>query len=120
MAFSGVATGDYVVEEGEALLRTVASSDVGRRTFCGACGTPLHVHVAHQPDTLDFSIATLDEPNLVAPGFHIFYGSRIAWAGAGDDLPRHARLRSDTRGLARGQTSLPNNGVTPARPPASP
>jgi len=100
MAFATVPFGDYAVEQGSDVLRTVRSSDFGRRTFCGQCGTPLYVHVDHQADTLDFSVATLDRPEAVAPGFHIFYASRIPWAQAGDDLPRHDGFRPDTRGLS--------------------
>ena len=100
MAFATVPFGDYAVEQGSDVLRTVRSSDFGRRTFCGQCGTPLYVHVDHQADTLDFSVATLDRPEAVAPGFHIFYASRIPWAQTGDDLPRHDGFRPDTRGLS--------------------
>ena len=42
---------------------------------------------------------TLDQPDAVAPGFHIFHASRIAWFETADDLPRHERFRPDTRGL---------------------
>ena len=55
--------------------------------------------VRHQPDTLDFTIATLDDPAAVVPGFHIWHGSRIGWFETADDLPRHARFRPDTVGL---------------------
>jgi len=48
-------------------------------------------------------VATLDEPEAVAPGFHIFRASRIAWFETADDLPRHDRFRPDTRGLAPGE-----------------
>ena len=51
----------------------------------------------------DFSIATLDEPDRVVPDFHIFYASRIDWAPAADDKPRHDRFRADTRGLNPGE-----------------
>jgi hypothetical protein len=57
------------------------------------------MQVDHQPETADFSIATLDEPEAVPPGFHIFYASRIGWFDPGDDLPRHDKFRPDTRGL---------------------
>ena len=87
MAFATVASGDYRYDQGEELVATVASSSFGRRSFCGRCGTPLFVHVEHQPDTLDFSLATLDDPAAVEPGFHIFYASRIPWAEPGDALP---------------------------------
>jgi hypothetical protein len=97
MAFASVPVEDYLIERGEAA--TVTSSDFGHRGFCRDCGTPLYMRVDHQPDTIDFSLATLDEPDAVTPGFHIFYASRIAWAEAADDLPRHDKFRPDTRGL---------------------
>ncbi|HYZ47425.1 MAG TPA: GFA family protein, partial [Sphingomonas sp.] len=93
MAFATIAYTDYEVVVGAHAVKRFASSDFGWRIFCGECGTPLAVHVTHQPDTLDFSVATLDEPARIAPGFHIFYASRIPWAEAGDELPRHDRFR---------------------------
>jgi hypothetical protein len=103
MAFATVPTGDFGYDQGEELVESFASSSFGRRHFCGRCGTPLYVHAEHQPDTIDFSLATLDEPDAVVPGFHIFYASRIVWAQAGDSLPRHERFRPDTRGLDNGK-----------------
>lgn len=97
MAFATVPVGDFRVEKGE--IATVKSSSFGHRGFCRDCGTPLFMRVDHQPETLDFTIATLDRPDGVAPGYHIFYASRIAWAEAADDLPRHDRFRPETRGL---------------------
>ena len=106
MVFGTVPVTDWIVEQGADRLRSFASSAVGRRTFCGDCGTPLHVHGEHQADTLDFSIATLDAPEAVAPEFHIFMDSNIAWFETADALPRHEKLRADTRGLRPGQTEL--------------
>jgi hypothetical protein len=99
MAFASAPVGDFALIAGEDLVRRFRSSDFGHRLFCGACGTPILMRVDHQPETVDFSIATLDEPDAVAPGFHIFHASRIAWFETSDDLPRHDRFRPDTRGL---------------------
>ena len=99
MVFASVAEGDWVAIEGGQSVNRVKSSSFGHRGFCGACGTPLYMKVDHQPETVDFSVATLDRPELVVPGFHIFWGSRIAWFEPNDDLPRHDRFRPDTRGL---------------------
>ena len=99
MAFASVPAGDYAVVRGEEKVETFVSSSFGRRRFCGACGTPLTMQVDHQPETIDFTIATLDDPDPVAPGFHIFRASRVAWFETADDLPRHDRFRPDTRGL---------------------
>ena len=58
-------------------VKSVPSSGFGHREFCGECGTPFLMKVDHQPETVDFSVATLDEPSAVAPGFHIFWGSKV-------------------------------------------
>ena len=99
MAFASVADGDWVAEKGAGEVRTTRSSNFGLRGHCRSCGTPLYMKVDHQPETVDFSIATLDDPDAVAPGFHIFWSSRIAWFEPGDDLPRYEQFRPDTRGL---------------------
>ena len=99
MAFATVPSGDLVFVEGAEQVKSRPSSSFGRRQFCGACGTPLTIQVDYQPETVDFPVATLDEPDAVAPGFHIFWGSRIGWFEPKDELPRHDRFRSDTRGL---------------------
>lgn len=99
MVFSTVPHADFVLTTGPDRVKRFNSSGFGHRLFCGDCGTPLAMAVDHQPETIDFSVATLDEPGRVAPGFHIFWDSRIGWFDPGDTLPRHARFRPDTRGL---------------------
>ena len=99
MPFASVPAGDFHWVEGEQQVRWLRSSSFGRRAFCSQCGTPLQVRVDHQPDTVDFPVVTLDEPDSVPPGFHIFWSSRIAWFNPGDDLPRHEEFRPGTRGL---------------------
>src|SRR5215212_8447926 len=79
MVFASVPAGDIVV-------RSVASSSFGHRSFCGTCGTPFLMQVDHQPETVDFSVATLDDPEAIAPGFHIFWASKIGWFEPNDDL----------------------------------
>ncbi len=99
MMFASVKVGDLVFTKGADTVKTFKSSSFGHRLFCGACGTPFAMQVDHQPETIDFSVATLDDPDAVEPGFHIFYSSRIAWFETKDDLPRHPRFRKDTSGL---------------------
>ena len=99
MAFASVLHEDFTFVAGAERVKRFQSSDCGHRLFCGECGTPLLMQVDHQPATVDFSIATLDDPNAVPPGFHIFHGSRISWFETADDLPRHERFRPHMRGL---------------------
>ncbi|MBV9528110.1 GFA family protein [Sphingomonas sp.] len=99
MVFASVPEGDLAWTSGASSVKSVASSSFGHRTFCGECGTPFLMQVDHQPETIDFSVATLDDPGAIAPMFHIFWASRVPWFDPGDDLPRHDRFRPDTRGL---------------------
>ena len=99
MVFASVPDGDLVWTKGASDVRTVRSSSFGQRAFCGRCGTPFMMKVDHQPETVDFSVATLDDANAIVPGFHIFWTSKIAWFNPGDDLPRHDKFRPGTRGL---------------------
>jgi hypothetical protein len=95
MAFASVKAADFTFVDGETAIGQFASSETGRRLFCSRCGTPLLMRGNEGATTLDFSLATLDEPDRIAPGFHIFYASHIAWAPAADGLPRHDRGRSE-------------------------
>ena len=99
MVFATVPAGDFAWVRGAEKVKSVASSGFGHREFCVECGTPFVMKVDHQPETIDFTVATLDLPNSVAPGFHIFWSSRIGWFAPGDDLPRHEKFRPNTRGL---------------------
>ena len=99
MVFASVPESDLVWTCGSDKVKRVPSSSFGQRSFCGECGTPLLVKVRHQPETIDFSIATLDKPEAIAPGFHIFWESKIGWFEPADDLPRHEKFRPKTRGL---------------------
>ena len=99
MAFATVPAGDFVFTAGEDRVERFVSTAFGVRRFCRSCGSPLTMQVDHQPDTVDFTLATLDDPDAAAPAFHIFHASRIAWFETVDDLPRHDRFRPDTPGL---------------------
>jgi hypothetical protein len=99
LAFATVPLRDFVLTAGEPRRRR--STSFGERWFCADCGTQLAMHVDHQPDTIDFTIASLDAPEAVIPAFHIFAGSRIPWFDTADSLPRHDGFRPETRGLER-------------------
>ncbi|MBV9572333.1 MAG: GFA family protein [Alphaproteobacteria bacterium] len=97
LAFATVPLDKFVIVEGAPAKRR--SSSFGERWFCSGCGTQLAMRVDHQPDTIDFSLASLDDPNVIAPAFHIFTEDRIGWFETADNCPRHASFRPHTRGL---------------------
>jgi hypothetical protein len=46
------------------------------RTHCGSCGTPLTY--ADDDKTIDITIATLDDPEALVPGFETWLDPRVA------------------------------------------
>ena len=64
------------------------SSSFGERLFCRDSGTQLAIATDDAPDTLDITLASLDDPAAFMPQFHIWTESRIAWFDTDDALPR--------------------------------
>jgi hypothetical protein len=67
------------------------SSAEVERLFCPACGTQLALR--DEPDYLDVMLASLDNPEAVRPGYHIWTSSQISWFETADDLPRYPKSR---------------------------
>ncbi|HEX2529560.1 MAG TPA: GFA family protein [Geminicoccus sp.] len=65
------------------------SSASARRFFCAACGSPLAFQADDEPDQIDLTIASLDDPARAAPTYHAWVSSRLPWFETSDDLPRH-------------------------------
>jgi hypothetical protein len=105
VAFTTARRDDFALVAGSEILRLWRSTKFGRRSFCGSCGALLTMAVDFQPDTIDVAAATLDDPSSVTPGFHLFCEHAVGWALFDDGLPRFARFRPDTRGLAAGVTA---------------
>ncbi len=72
-----------------------ASSPGIRRGFCAACGTQLTFEDARCPDELDVTTASLDDPETVPPGDHIYMQSHVRWLQLADSLPRFLRTRDE-------------------------
>lgn len=73
---------------------TFQSSDVGTRTFCPRCGTPLTFTSSDAPDELDITIASLDHPDSVPPKDNTWVRSKIAWVHLADALPEFPEARA--------------------------
>jgi hypothetical protein len=63
------------------------SSADAERLFCAACGTQLALR--DEPDHLDVTLGSLDDPAAQRPSYHIWTSSRIAWFDTADDLPHY-------------------------------
>jgi hypothetical protein len=97
LAFATVPRALFIITSGEP--RRYQSTEFGERWFCGDCGTQIAMLVEHQPETIDFTLGSLDTPELVRPGFHLFFGEHIRWFNPSDTFTRHPGFRPDTRGL---------------------
>jgi hypothetical protein len=73
-----------------------ASSEKGRRSFCGRCGTPLTFQNVDLPDEIDITTASLDDPEQVPPADHTHAGSRLSWLHLSDGLPRYRLGREES------------------------
>jgi hypothetical protein len=65
------------------------SSAHSQREFCGRCGAQLLFRRTEDPVTADVTIASLDDPSLIEPEYHIWRESRIPWFETSDALPRY-------------------------------
>ncbi len=72
------------------------SSPGAVREFCPKCGT----QIAFRGDgagTVDFNVASLDQPAVLSPEYHIWTESRIPWFETADALPRYPDAGPDGR-----------------------
>ena len=88
IAWLTVRLDEFAVTAGSPLAYRSSAKAV--RHFCGKCGTPLTWREAENPRLVDVSIASLDDPDSVAPTAHIWSESQIPWFKIGDHLPRYA------------------------------
>jgi hypothetical protein len=70
-----------------------ASSPKVLRGSCSGCGCALTWRRETSSDTVDVTIATLDDPTLVKPAEHIWMSDAIPWDQPRDGLPQHPKER---------------------------
>lgn len=72
-----------------------ASSEHGRRQFCGRCGTGLfYLSETVFPGQIDIQVSTFDDPDGFPPQAHIQVADDPAWMTTVADLPRFERFPS--------------------------
>lgn len=104
LLFTTVHRDRYRIVQGDEAVGSFASTSFGTRTFCRLCGSPLTIHVRHRPDEIHITAGTLDDPEEVAPSFHVYAAEAPSWMPMMAFLPRHKALRPKTRALEEGQT----------------
>jgi hypothetical protein len=74
------------------------SSQKAERLFCGTCGTQLVFREPAEPDDLEVTLASLDDPEAVRPDYHVWISSRVGWFDTADDLRRYRKNRRSISG----------------------
>jgi hypothetical protein len=63
------------------------------RQFCEQCGAPLTYSNQDWPDTIDVTIATLDQASAIQPTDHIWMDDALSWDRPNDGLAQYRRGR---------------------------
>lgn len=63
------------------------SSSHAKRYFCSRCGALLALFTTKAPETIDITIATLDQPELYPPNRHIWVEDKLPWIHLDEHLP---------------------------------
>lgn len=74
-----------------------ASSPPVLRDFCGDCGAQLLYTSESEPEYLDVTLASLDDPDSVPPRAHIWTTSKVSWSNMRDELWRYPKGLRDGR-----------------------
>jgi hypothetical protein len=69
-------------------LTQYRSSPPVRRGFCATCGTGITYRHADRPQDIDVALATLDEPQHLAPEAHVWVSDKVPWLQITDGLPQ--------------------------------
>jgi hypothetical protein len=72
-----------------------SSSPPVRRAFCGACGSALIYASEHEPETLDVTTVSLDDPEALPLEDHIWTSEGLSWMQVEDGRPHFRRRRVD-------------------------
>ena len=59
------------------------------RGFCAACGTALSYRNETRAKDIDLTLASLDEPQRLAPAMHVWVAHSLPWLPIADGLPRY-------------------------------
>ncbi len=72
------------------------SSKPVRRTFCGACGTPLTYEHSASVGFVDVTTCSLDAPEAFPPSHHSWLSHDLGWVRFGDGLPTFQESRHES------------------------
>lgn len=72
---------------------TFSTSPPITRWFCGTCGTHVAYVDVNEPDYVEVSTCSLDDPVLTPPTHHSWLSHDLPWVTFGDGRPAYPRSR---------------------------
>ena len=102
MAWGKIAKANISLEGGS--LQTTAS-EIGVRSSCSSCGSPLLMHYMCMPAFTYIAMGTIDEQSVIGslpePYEHIFLQSKASWwkIPEGDALPKYQKFPEEVHRL---------------------
>jgi len=77
--YANIARADLRIERGADLITEYASSDHGRRAFCGRCGSTLFWRSDESPERIAVTLGTLDDPFTDPVEIELHTESKPSW-----------------------------------------
>jgi hypothetical protein len=74
--------------------RIYASSPGVKRHFCETCGTPMAFEATHYAGEIHLYAASLEDPAVFEPQFHVHYAEHLPWVVLADNLKRYPGFKS--------------------------
>ena len=71
------------------------STPKGMRGFCPQCGPQLTFEHDDDPDEIDITTCSLDDPERLPPDDHTRTSSKLKWVQLADGLPEYREARSE-------------------------
>ncbi|GEM_PF-484070 len=84
---ASIASSNFRLLSGQALLREFESSPGQARVFCGKCGSPIMKRIADKPDILRLRLGCLDSPLEQKPRARVFLSEKLLFSEISDEIP---------------------------------
>ena len=89
VAWFVVGTHQFALLSGQ--LTAFQSSPPVTRSFCSRCGTQVAYQHADDPNAIEITTATLNDPNALPPTREIWHALKVSWAASNPTIPHFAQ-----------------------------
>lgn len=79
----------FVVEEGK--IKAASCTPGVTRGFCGDCGTPIYWTSTENPEWIDITVGSIDNPIPFRPQGEAFVTRALPWVALDPAIPHHER-----------------------------